>query len=157
MIAPSTARSPTIAGNGMPGYSGDGGPASQAQLNMPEGLRVFAPGTSQEAVYFSDTGNNSVRRIRSVGGTYEIDTVAGSGRPGYSGDRGQAIRATLNFPLGLAFDSAGNLYISDHLNTVVRQVTPGGVISTVAGNGVYGFSGDGAPTRHELRWKSRTT
>ncbi len=137
----------TIAGNGKPGYSGDGGAAYDAQLNQPEGLRVFAPGTSQEAVYFSDTGNNRVRRIRRLGVQYVIDTAAGNGSPGYSGDGGQATSAALNYPLGLAFDSSGVLYIADHLNSVVRAVTPAGIISTAIGNGIYDFSGDGGPAR----------
>ncbi len=135
----------TVAGNGKPGFSGDGGLAAKAQLNAPRGLRIFAPGTTQESRYFSDSGNNRVRRIRFIGGQYVIDTVAGNGKPGYSGDGGQAIDAKLNQPEGLAFDALGVLYIADRSNSVVRAVTADGVIGTVVGNGSYNFSGDGGP------------
>jgi uncharacterized protein (TIGR03437 family) len=136
----------TMAGNGKPGYTGDGGLASAALLNAPEGLRIFPPaGMPGEALYFSDTGNNVIRRIRYINKQYVIDTYAGNGQAGYSGDGGQATSASLNEPEGLAFDSSGVLYIADRLNSVVRAVTPDGVISTVAGNGIYGFSGDGGP------------
>lgn len=133
----------TMAGTGVAGYSGDGGPAAAAQLNSPQGLRVFGPGTVEESIYFSDTGNNCVRRIRNVGGKWVIDTVAGNGRAGYSGDMGPAASASLDDPLGLEFDASGNIYVADHLNSVVRAFRPGGMIFTVAGNGTYGFSGDG--------------
>jgi len=135
----------TAAGNGTAGYSGDGGLASAAQLNRPEGVRIFAPGTTLESLYFSDTGNNRVRRIRYINGQYVIDTVAGNGKAGRSGDGGQATNASLNEPEGLAFDSSGVLYIADFGNSVVRAVTADGVIRTVVGNGVYNFSGDGGP------------
>jgi trimeric autotransporter adhesin len=135
----------TIAGTGTAGYSGDGGSSVAAQLNGPQGVRIFAPGTPQEAVYFSDTGNNRVRRIRFINSQFVIDTVAGNGNAGYSGDGGPATNASLNQPEGLAFDSAGVLYIADTGNTVVRAVNSKGVISTVVGNGSYNFSGDGGP------------
>jgi len=137
----------TAAGNGTAGYSGDGGLSATAQLNFPQGLRIFAPGTTEESLYFSDTGNNRVRRIRFINSQYVIDTVAGNGKAGYSGDGGQATSASLNQPVGLAFDSSGALYIADRGNSVVRAVTPQGVISTVVGNGLYSFSGDGGPAQ----------
>ena len=137
----------TVAGNGTPGFSGDGGLAASAQLNTPRGVRIFAPGTTQEALYFSDTGNNRIRRIRKIGSQFIIDTVAGNGTPGYSGDGGQAVDAEINDPEGLAFDSQGILYIADHGNSVVRAVTADGIIRTVVGNGFYNFSGDGGPAK----------
>jgi len=135
----------TAAGTGKPGYSGDGGPAASAQLNSPQGIRIFAPGTAQEAIYFSDTGNNRVRRIRPSNGQFVIDTVAGNGMAAYSGDGGQAVNASLNNPEGLEFNSNGTLFIADRNNFVVRAVTTSGVISTIIGNGIYNFSGDGGP------------
>ena len=136
----------TVAGNEKPGYAGDGGLASAALLNAPEGLRIFPPaGMPGEALYFSDSGNNVVRRIRYINNQYVIDTYAGNGKQGYLGDGGQAVNASLYEPEGLAFDSSGVLYIADRYNSVVRAVTPDGLISTVVGDGIYGFSGDGGP------------
>jgi trimeric autotransporter adhesin len=135
----------TVAGNGKPGYFGDGGPASAALLNSPLGVRVSAPGTAQEAIYFSDAGNNVVRRIRFIQGKFVIDTVAGNNKPGYSGDNGLAINASLSQPEGLAFDDFGYLYIADRGNSVVRDVSPDGFIYTLAGDGTFAFAGDGGP------------
>ncbi len=135
----------TVAGTGVAGYSGDGALAAGAQLNTPRGVRIFAPGTAQESLYISDTGNNRIRRIRFIGGKYVIDTVAGSGQAGYSGDGGRAVNAKINDPEGLAFDSQGVLYIADRGNSVVRAVTPDGLINTVVGDGSYNFRGDGGP------------
>jgi uncharacterized protein (TIGR03437 family) len=137
----------TAAGTGTAGFSGDGGLSAAARLNAPQGLRIFAPGTTEESLYFSDTGNNRVRRIRYINNQYVIDTVAGNGKAGYFGDGGQATGATLNQPEGLAFDSSGILYIADRGNSVVRAVTQAGVISTAVGNGVYDFRGDGGPAQ----------
>jgi uncharacterized protein (TIGR03437 family) len=126
----------TFAGNGKAGFGGDGGAATSAQLNGPQGLVVDSAGD----VYIADTGNSRVREVS--GGT--INTVAGSGTPGYSGDGGAATGAKLYSPVGLALDAKGNLYIADTNNSAIRKVS-NGTISTVAGNGVQGYSGDGGP------------
>ncbi|MGA3235026.1 MAG: hypothetical protein ABSG03_01885 [Bryobacteraceae bacterium] len=127
----------TIAGNGSAGFGGDGGAATAAQLSAPQGLAVDASGN----VYVSDTANARVRKIS--GGT--ITTVAGSGTKGYAGDGAAATSAQLNTPVGLALDKSGNLYITDVSASVVRKVSPGGIITTVAGNGSQGYSGDTGP------------
>lgn len=183
----------TYAGTGTAGFSGDAGPAAQAQLNMPESLAIDAAGN----LYIADTGNHRVRqvspqgiittvagsdpgagdngpaasallfqpsgavfdasgnlyvadtlnhRVRRIGRDGNITAVAGTGSPGYSGDNGFAARAQLNQPNGLAFDSAGNLYIADTGNHVIRRVASG-LIDTVAGTGVAGNTGDGGPAR----------
>ncbi len=124
----------TVAGNGTAGYSGDGFPATSAELNNPTHLAVGASGN----LYIADSGNGCVRRIS--GGL--IATVAGNGRPGFSGDGGPATLAGLS-PAGIAVDAAGNLYIADGWSRV-RQVS-NGVITSVAGNAIQGYSGDGGP------------
>ena len=131
----------TVAGNGTPGYSGDGGPAASAMLNYPTGVAVDAAGN----LFIADEANNRVRKVNPGG---VISTVAGNGTQGYSGDGGPATSAELYYPYGVAVDTAGNLFIADEGNNRIRMVTPGGVISTVAGNGIFGFSGhngDGGP------------
>ena len=125
-----------VAGNGTPGYSGDGGPATSAQLHGPSGVAVDASGS----VYIADTYNHCIRKVS--GGT--ISTVAGNGTPGFSGDNGPAPSAQLNYPAGVALDSAGDLYIADTYNHRIRKVS-NGTISTVAGNGTVGHSGDNGP------------
>ncbi len=128
----------TVAGIGIPGFSGDGGPATSAQLNYPAGLAVDAAGS----LFICDPWNNRIRRVTTEGA---IDTVAGNGAAGFSGDGGQATSAPLNYPYTIAVDATGNLYIGEFNNRRVRKVTKEGVISTVAGNGGDGFSGDGGP------------
>jgi uncharacterized protein (TIGR03437 family) len=127
-----------VAGNGIYGYSGDGGPATSASLRLPSGVAVDAAGN----LFIADWTNCRVRKV-SPGGI--ISTVAGNGNAGFSGDGGPATSASLNFPQGVAVDAAGNLFIADSQNDRVRKVSPGGIISTVAGNGSQGFSGDGGP------------
>ena len=124
------------AGNGTAGYSGNGGSATGATLNTPVGLAVDKSGN----LYIADQGNNVVRMV-SAGGT--ITTFAGNGTQGYSGNGGPATSAQLNGPQGVAVDSSGNVYIADTLNSVIREVTPNGIIQTIAGTGIAGYSGDG--------------
>jgi DNA-binding beta-propeller fold protein YncE len=129
----------TMAGTGIAGFAGDGGPATRARLNGPFDLGFDVAGN----LYFSDTFNHRLRRIDAGSGM--ILTCAGSGEPGYSGDGGPAVRARLNEPYGIALDNKGNLYIADRHNHCVRRVDPAGVITTFAGNGTAGFGGDGGP------------
>jgi trimeric autotransporter adhesin len=126
----------TVAGNGTDGYSGDNGPATSAKLSFPAGLAIDSAGN----LYIGDSGNHRVRRVSNG----VITTVAGTGTFGYTGDNGPASSARLNTPCDIAFDSAGNLYIADAGNARIRKVS-GGVITTVAGTGIAGFSGDNGP------------
>jgi sugar lactone lactonase YvrE len=132
-----TGRIATKAGGSTAGFSGDGGPSQSARLSAPAGVAIDATGN----IYIADTGNNRIRRIDVAG---MITTVAGAGAAGSSGDGGQAKLALLNGPLGIAVDSAGNFYIADEANSRIRKVDVTGVITTIAGNGTAGFSGDGA-------------
>jgi trimeric autotransporter adhesin len=125
-----------IAGTSTSGYAGDGGPASVAQLKAPGGLAVDDAGN----LYIADTGNHSVRVITPDG---NITTIAGTGSAGYAGDGGPAANAALNGPQGLAADHYGDLYIADTNNSVVRKISPAGIITTYAGNGTAGYSYDG--------------
>ncbi len=126
----------TVVGTGVSGFSGDGGPATSAQLNYPTGLAADDSG----ALYISDTSNNRVRKVDPSG---TIITLAGQSFAGDSGDGGPAAAAILAQPAGLALDSSGNLYVADAGNNRVRRIDPTGTITTVAGNGSAGFSGDG--------------
>ena len=136
----------TVAGNGVVGGTGDGGAATSASLSNPTSVAVDGTGD----VYFTDNGNNVVRRVSALDGT--ISTFAGTmGQHGYTGDGGAAAGALLNTPNGIAFDSAGNLFIADTSNHVIRKVSAGtGVITTVAGTGQAGFGGDGGPATAAL-------
>ena len=128
----------TIAGNGKLIFSGDNGPALSAGMD-PFDIAVDARGT----LFVADRINNRIRRITPDG---IITTVAGTGTPGYAGDGGPATLALLSFPTGIAVDNAGNLYIADSVNSVVRRVTSNGLITTIAGNGsLFPSSGDGGP------------
>ncbi len=130
----------TLAGTGVPGFSGDGGPGIQAQINNPYGLVIGPDG----ALYFCEIGNHRVRRLDLKTGI--VSTFAGSGEKGYAGDGGPALGAAMNEPYEVAFDRAGNLYIAEMQNHVVRKVdAKTRTIVTVAGTGVAGFSGDGGP------------
>ena len=183
----------TIAGTGVNGYSGDGGPATNAQMYDPLGLVFDKNGN----LFFSDEGSHCIRkidtfgtittiagngtngfsadgtpataallhivgymtispagelylscydqRVRKIDASGIITTVAGTGANSYTGDGGQATNATLMEPIAVMFDAAGNLYISDDMAYVIRKVTPDGIITTIAGNGTGGFSGDGGP------------
>ena len=126
----------TIAGNGVYGFAGDGGSAIKASLAYPTGLALDSAGD----LFIADTGNSRIRKLTPQG---IITTVAGNGSAGFSGDGGTATSASISFPTGVALDAAGNLYIADTDNERIRVVTPAGVISTVAGFGLNGFSGDG--------------
>ena len=128
----------TLAGNGIAGFSGDGGPAAAAQLSDPVAVAVDSAGN----LFIADVGNHRIRKVSPAG---IISTVAGDGIAGFRGDGGPAAFAQLNSPNSVAVDSAGNVFISDYANYRVRRITAEGVISTVAGNGTQGFSGDGAP------------
>jgi hypothetical protein len=128
----------TVAGNGTAGFSGDGRPATNAQINGSFGIAVDGNGD----LFIADTSNNVVREVTPDG---LIHTIAGTGTAGFSGDNGPATAAQLNIPAGLTLDSNGDLFIADRLNNRIREVTPQGIITTVAGNGTGGFSGDGGP------------
>ncbi|GEO11089.1 NHL domain-containing protein [Segetibacter aerophilus] len=128
----------TVAGNGTKGYSGDGGAATAAQLDNPVDMAIDA----LDNIYIADKYNKVVRKVNAAG---IITTIAGSGVAGYSGDGGPATAAQLTSPDGVAVDNLGNLLIADGQNAVIRKVNTAGIIITIAGNGTYGFTGDGGP------------
>jgi RHS repeat-associated protein len=127
----------TIAGTGTAGYGGDGGPATSAQLHSPLELTVAPDG----AVIFADVDNHRIRRIAPDG---VISTVAGSGTDASSGDGGAATSAGLREPVSVALSTDGSLFIADYAAHRIRRVSPDGLISTWAGTGIAGFSGDTA-------------
>lgn len=127
----------TIAGNGTANFSGDGGLATTAQLNNPTGVAVDVSGN----VYIADQGNNRIRKVNTSG---NINTVAGNGTFGYSGDGASATAAELSYPTGIALDTAGNIFIADTYSEAIRKVNTSGIISTIAGTGTQGYGGDGA-------------
>src|SRR5438128_1060483 len=131
-----------FAGTGVKGFSGDGGPATAAQLSFPCGVAVGPDG----ALYICDTENHRIRKLTPNG---KIMTVAGIGVPGWSGDGGPAASAKLNEPYEVRFDPAGNLVWVERVSHTVRNLDPKtGIISTIAGIGTAGFSGDGGPAAH---------
>lgn len=150
-----------LAGNIVSSYSGDGGPASAASIRFPGGIAVDAAGD----VFIADTGNNVIRAVNTQASVVTlagmsiqpgtIQTIVGTGTAGFAGDGGAATSAELNQPGSVSVDQSGNLFIADTLNSVIRKVSAGGVISTVAGNFTLGagFSGDGGmATSAQLAW-----
>ncbi len=130
----------TVAGNGTAGYTGDGGPATSAEINAVFRQTVDSAGN----IYIAEYANNRIRKV--AAGTGIITTVAGNGTAGFSGDGGPATSAEIKDPQGVSVDSAGDLYIADFGNVRIRKVTAGtGIITTVAGNGISAYSGDGGP------------
>src|ERR1019366_7857875 len=135
----------TLTGNGSGGYAGDNGDPAAAQLNSPNAVALDSKGT----LYIADTVN---QRIRMISGR-TITTIAGTGTIGYTGDKAAATAATFSLPSGLAFDSAGNLYIADTGNNVIRKIS-GSTITTVAGNQAQGpnYGGDLGPANGANLW-----
>jgi hypothetical protein len=127
----------TIAGTGTAGFSGDNSPATQAQLNRPTALALDSTG----ALLFCDTGNQRIRRISSG----QIITIAGTGTQGFSGDNGPATAAELDTPAGVAADAAGRVYVADSHNHRIRLISASNIITTIAGTGIEGYSGDNGP------------
>ncbi len=125
-----------IAGTGVQGYGGDGGNAVDSLLNLPTGVAVDSAGN----VYVADTQNHRVRKISTDG---KIATVLGTGQPNYDGDGKPGDQAPIYYPESVALDSAGNLYVADTFNHRIRKLSTAGIASTVAGNGVAAFRGDG--------------
>ena len=147
----------TVAGSGLTGYTGDGAAATAAQFNNPWAVVLDKAGN----MYVADAGNNVVRKIDTAG---IISTVAGNGYGagtsygGYTGDGAPATAAELFYPIGLAIDTSGSLFIADYQNNAIRKVDAGGLISTVAGTGTAGYTGDGAAaTAAELNLPSSIT
>ncbi len=126
----------TIAGNGIYGYSGDGGPATAAEFNGPMGIYIDA----SKNIYVADVGNE---RIRKIGTDGIINTIAGNGVFGFSGDNGPALLASFKDPSGICGDDSGNIYIADEFNNRIRKIDKTVMITTIAGNGISGYTGDG--------------
>ena len=136
----------TVAGMGIPGYSGDGGVATNAELRGPSGVAVDTSGN----LFIADNGDNRVRKVDTNG---IITSFAGNGTNGYSGDGGVATNANLGDPNSVAVDTSGNLFIGDIFNYRIRKVDTNGIITTVAGNGTNSYSGDGgAATNASLNY-----
>ena len=129
----------TVAGTGAKGSAGDGGPATAAQIDNPFGITRGPDG----ALWFCEYGGQRVSKITADG---KLHVVAGSGQKGYTGDGGPALQATFNLPHEIRFDRSGNFYIADMVNSAIRKVdAKTGVITTFAGTGKPGYSGDGGP------------
>jgi hypothetical protein len=128
----------TVAGALNPGFSGDGVPATSASIDDPHGVAALPDG----GFLIADTLNNRIRKVDAHG---TITTVAGTGASGFSGDGGPATAAMISSPFGVSVMSDGGFLIDDVGNQRIRRVTPSGIITTVAGNGTAGFSGDGGP------------
>jgi len=129
----------TVAGNGIAGFGGDGGPATMAELNWPSGIALDTFGK----IYFADFANNRLRKVNTSG---IITTIAGTGTAGYGGDGGPATSALLHEPIDIAIQANGNIFIADLQNQIIRRIDPLGIITTVAGTvGISGYTGDGGP------------
>lgn len=128
----------TVAGTGVPGYDGDGAPATKAQLNSPWGIVL----DKDDNLLIADSFNDVIRKVGSDG---IINTIAGNGQEGYDGDGGPARAAKLNTPQSLAIDAAGRIYIGDEHNDAIRVIELDGTIRTLIGSKGPGFSGDGGP------------
>jgi DNA-binding beta-propeller fold protein YncE len=137
MLAASVGKIETVVGTGQAGYSGDGGKATQAQLNQPFHCELDGKGN----LYVAEAFNHCIRKVNLKTGV--ITTVAGNGQKGYTGVGGKATAATMNEPYAVVVDKQDNLYIVDRLNAVIRKVDAHGVITTIAGNGQKGYGGDG--------------
>ncbi|MGZ3891284.1 MAG: NHL domain-containing protein, partial [Mucilaginibacter sp.] len=135
----------SIVGDGNAGSSGDGGPATSAQIHDPCALAFDLSGN----IYIADNSNHRVRKVNASG---IITTVAGEGNPGYYGDGGPATSAEIYSPSGVAVDNAGNLYIAEQANNIIRKVNAAGIISTIAGTLTSGFTGDNGPATAAKMW-----
>ncbi len=133
----------TIAGTGKNGFSGDGGPAVQAQLNAPSAIAIDTDGN----LYVADFRNHRIRKIATDG---TITSIAGTGEAGYNGDGKPAVECQIGEPCGVAVDRDGYVYIGDQVNLRVRVVTQSGTMHTVAGTGVRGLTGDGGPAEKAM-------
>lgn len=127
-----------VAGSGISGFSGDGGPALEAQLQNASGITIDDTGN----IYVADRGNFRIRKIDKAG---TITTIAGTGTWGYTGDGGPATDATFKSAYGLAIDALNNIYVTDQGAHCIRKINTAGIITTIAGTGIGGFSGDGGP------------
>jgi sugar lactone lactonase YvrE len=138
----------TVAGNGEEGHAGDGGPGTMAALHWPSALQLDAAGN----LYIAETRSHVIRRLAPDG---TIDTIAGDGTAGFSGDGGPATMARLDQPYGLALDEDGSLYVADRGNYRVRRIAPDGTIETIAGTGEEGLSGNGPAARASFGYLAR--
>lgn len=139
----------TYAGTGLNGYSGDGGPATAAKISRPYGIGVDNAGN----VYIPDQDTHRMRKVDTFG---IITTFAGTGTSGYSGDGGPATLAKIHLADDIKCDTSGNIYFCDFLNDAVRKIDTSGIITTIAGTGIAGFSGDGGPaTATPVVWAKR--
>ena len=134
----STGAITTIVGTGESGFGGDGGPATAAKLRTPADVAVDGAGN----LYITDTNNFRIRKVDSTG---TITTIVGTGESGFGGDGGTAVQAALSYPRGVTVDGVGNLYIADSDNRRIRKIDSTGTITTIAGTGEFGFSGDSGP------------
>ena len=128
----------TVAGTGQDGSEGDGGPATSATVNGPTGVAIDGQGN----LFIAEGYGNRIRKVSPDG---IISTVAGTGVSGYNGDGRLATSAELDYPTAIAVDRQGNLFIAETYGNRVRKVSPDGIITTVAGTGMWGYNGDGGP------------